>query len=103
MAAGPADNQYLEECQPWKLAKDPEKAAELDRSLWSAAEGTRIAGLLLAPYIPATSNRIMEQLGLPALQDGDWRSLGDWGAVEYDRVGQAVPLFPRIEVDDLSS
>ncbi len=57
-------NQYLEERKPWSLAKDPEKAGELDTTLWSAAEATRIAGLLLAPFIPETSDKLMDQLGL---------------------------------------
>jgi methionyl-tRNA synthetase len=92
-------NQYLEERQPWKLAKDPEQAAALDTTLWSAAEGTRLAAILLAPYIPTTSNRILEQLGLPALQNGDWVNRGQWGADQYDQVGKPEPLFPRIEIE----
>jgi methionyl-tRNA synthetase len=92
-------NQYLEERQPWKLAKDPERAAELDTTLWSAAEGTRLAGLMLAPFIPTTADRIMGQLGLPAIEHGDLKKLGQWGAVEFGAVGMPEPLFPRIEVE----
>ena len=42
-------NQYLEERQPWMLAKRPEAAETLDTVLWSAAEATRQSALLLAP------------------------------------------------------
>ncbi|CAN5730952.1 methionine--tRNA ligase [soil metagenome] len=92
-------NQYLEERQPWKLAKDPARAGDLDTTLWSAAEATRLAAVLLAPYIPTTADRIMEQLGLPPLRAGDWKTRGNWGSDQFGEVGQAVPLFPRIEVE----
>jgi methionyl-tRNA synthetase len=92
-------NQYLEERQPWRLAKNPEQQGLLDITLWSAAEGTRIAAILLAPYMPATAQRIMEQLGLPELEDGDWRKRGGWGADTFATVGSPQPLFPRIEIE----
>ncbi|HEY8447291.1 MAG TPA: methionine--tRNA ligase [Thermomicrobiales bacterium] len=91
-------NQYLEERQPWQLAKQPDAASLLDTTLWSAAEATRIAGILLAPYIPATSDRIMAQLGLEPVAPGAWVRDATWGAARYDRVHPAGPLFPRIEV-----
>jgi methionyl-tRNA synthetase len=90
-------NQYLEERQPWRAAKDPGRSEELDTTLWFAAEGTRLAGLLLAPYLPATADRVMAQLGLPALRLGDWVDCGQWGSVPFSRVGAPEPLFPRIE------
>ncbi len=91
-------NQYLEERQPWKLAKQPEAAPLLDTTLWAAAEATRIAAILLSPYIPATSDRIMAQLGLEPVAPGAWVRDAVWGAAHYDRVQPAGPLFPRIEV-----
>jgi methionyl-tRNA synthetase len=91
-------NQYLEERQPWKLAKQNEAQSTLDTTLWSAAEATRLIGLFIAPYLPETSNRILDQLGLEPVEDGDWISKGGWGDVEFGRVEPAGPLFPRIEV-----
>ncbi|CAN5552954.1 methionine--tRNA ligase [soil metagenome] len=92
-------NQYIEERQPWRLAKDPESSEILDTTLWSAAEATRLAAVLLAPYIPTTSDKILAQLGLTPLQDGDWVKRGNWGADQYFRVGKPEPLFPRIDLD----
>jgi methionyl-tRNA synthetase len=91
-------NQYLEERQPWKLAKQDDAQSTLDTTLWSAAEATRLIGLFIAPYLPETSNRIMDQLGLSPVDDGDWIRKGGWGEVEFGRVEPAGPLFPRIEV-----
>jgi methionyl-tRNA synthetase len=89
-------NQYLEERKPWMLAKDPETATQLDATLWTAAEATRLVALLLAPYIPGTSNRIMAQLGLPAVQSGAWTRDAQWGAGQFTSVQPSGTLFPRI-------
>jgi len=93
-------NQYLEARQPWKLAKLPENAGALDSTLWSAAEATRLIALFLAPFIPTTSDRIMDQLGLPPVEPGDWIAKGVWGAVELGQTRLAGPLFPRIETEE---
>jgi methionyl-tRNA synthetase len=92
-------NQYLEGRKPWMLAKDDANAELLDLTLYTAAEATRLAGLYLAPFIPGTSDRIMAQLGLPAVAGGDWQSVGTWGAAAFTKVNLAGPLFPRIEVE----
>jgi len=90
-------NQYLEERKPWSLAKQPESAGLLDTTLWSAAEATRIAAILLAPYIPTTSDRIMAQLGLGPVTGGAWTRDAVWGGATFATVAPAGPLFPRIE------
>ncbi len=94
-------NQYLEERKPWQLAKNPEQAGELDTTLWSAAEATRIAGLLLAPFIPSTSDKLMGQLGLEPVAAGDLIGKIGWGSVEL-RLGAAswstLPQMGRIAI-----
>jgi methionyl-tRNA synthetase len=90
-------NQYLEERKPWQLAKSPEKSGLLDTTLWSAAEATRIAALLLAPFIPQTSDRIYGQLGLAPIAFGDLADKTAWGSVEFGTIRPAGPLFPRWE------
>jgi methionyl-tRNA synthetase len=90
-------NQYLEERQPWKLAKQPDQSYELDTTLWSAAEATRILAILLAPYIPSTADRILDQLGLDSVAHNAWNYDAVWGAAEFGQVRPAGPLFPRIE------
>lgn len=90
-------NQYLEERKPWSLAKQSENAAMLNITLFTAAEATRIAAILLAPYIPTAADRIMAQLGLPAIADGDWAAKGGWGTATYGSIDPQGALFPRIE------
>ena len=60
-------NRYVEEQAPWQLAKDPEAADRLDVVLRSLAEGLRVVTVLLHPYMPESTERLMGALG----QDGD--------------------------------
>ncbi|MGI8902990.1 MAG: methionine--tRNA ligase [Solirubrobacteraceae bacterium] len=59
-------NRYVEERAPWQLAKDPGAAEELDRTLASLAEGIRCVSVLLAPYMPASTSRLLSAIGAPA-------------------------------------
>jgi methionyl-tRNA synthetase len=92
-------NQYLEARKPWTLSKREEDAGLLDTVLWSAAEATRIAAILLAPFIPSSSDRIMTQLGLGPVTGGAWTRDSGWGAATFSNVNPQGPLFPRIEVE----
>ncbi len=86
-------NRYVEEQAPWKLAKDADRAQELDTVLRSLAEGLRVATVLLHPYMPEATERLMGALG----QDGGF-------AIDAARFGAAAagtvtpldpPLFPK--------
>jgi methionyl-tRNA synthetase len=90
-------NQYLEQSEPWRLARDPEQQARLDTVLASAAEALRLLAVYLAPFIPTTSAKMLAQLGLPACQPGDWDKLGTWNATPLCVLGEVSILFPRFE------
>ena len=92
-------NQYLEARKPWSLAKREEDAGLLDTVLWTAAEATRISAILLAPFIPDGSDRMMSQLGLSPVTGGAWTRDADWGSVTFSDVDPQGPLFPRIEAE----
>ena len=95
-------NQYIEQNEPWKLARQADQSERLNTVLYSAAEATRLLAILLAPYIPSSANRIMEQLSLEPIQDGAWASLGRWGSCPLVSVSPGALLFPRIEADTAS-
>ena len=59
-------NRYAEERAPWQLAKDPARAAALDETLASMHEGVRALSVLLHPYMPASTVRLLDALGAPA-------------------------------------
>lgn len=86
-------NKYVEETAPFRLAKDPSKAARLDEVLYNLAESCRILAVLLWPIIPGAAEKIYSQLGLLAipnrLSDAKWG-----GLVSGHRIGQPFQLFP---------
>jgi methionyl-tRNA synthetase len=84
-------NAYVAETEPWKLAKDPERAADLDRALASAIEGVRVVAVLLAPYMPETVTKLQAALG----DDDIDYSAASFGARRLARVEKVAPLFPR--------
>jgi methionyl-tRNA synthetase len=87
-------NQYVDQTAPFKLAKDPEKAARLDEVLYNLCESCRILAVLLNPFLPTSSEKIYQQLGLPGSPDS--MALAKWGGLsEGHTVGEPAALFPR--------
>ena len=56
-------NRYVEETKPWELAKDEADPERLDEVLYNLAEGLRVTTLLLVPYLPRTSEKLLAALG----------------------------------------
>lgn len=63
-------NKYIDETEPWILAKDEAKADRLSTVLYNLVEGIVIGASLLQPYMPETAERIAKQLNT-ALRDFD--------------------------------
>ena len=89
--------QYLEQSKPWVLARQLEKAKDLDTVLFSAAEGLRLLSVYLAPFIPDASDRIRSQLGLEGVKTSAGVDETTWGSVPLSKVQPGPILFPRIE------
>jgi methionyl-tRNA synthetase len=90
-------NQYIEQNEPWKLARQPEQAERLNTVLHTAAEALRLQAILLAPYIPTSADRILARLGLEPVGKGAWVERGAWGSEPLAQVVGGPLLFPRIE------
>ena len=86
-------NRYVEEQAPWQLAKDPERAADLDRVLRTLAEGLRVVTVLLAPWIPGAAEKLLDALGAPDISLANAR----FGAGTIGAVGELGQLFPKHE------
>ena len=87
-------NAFVEQTQPFKLAKDPTQAARLDEVLYTLVESCRVLSVLLWPFIPTTAEKIYTQLQLPG-SPGVW-SQSAWGLLPAGhQIGAPAPLFPR--------
>ena len=90
-------NKYIDETMPWALAKDEEKKARLGTVLYNLLEGIRFIAVLLKPFMPDTSDKILEQIGTDV---NTLDSLAEFGATkEGAKVGVATPLFSRLDVE----
>ena len=85
-------NRYVEETRPWDLAKDPAHAADLDRVLYGLAESLRVVALLLHPYIPVSTDRLLAALGEDGRELAEPGSRG--GGAKVERI---AALFPKLE------
>lgn len=93
-----ATDKFIVEQAPWVLAKKPEARAQLDATLYTAAEVLRIAAALLAPVLPESTARIWEQLGMPEPLESVRLQELKWGQLQPgQKVGEVAPVFPRIE------
>jgi methionyl-tRNA synthetase len=88
-------NRFVEERAPWTLAKDPERADELDLVLYTLADGTRACAILLAAVLPRTAPRILTAVG--AADDLGWDHARPGALAAGSVVAASEPLFPRIE------
>lgn len=93
-------NKYIDETEPWKLAKDDNAQGQLDSALAHLAASLRLAAIMLQPVMTHAPQEIFAQLGLPTgqvmLTDAKYDDLPAGGHV----VAKGTPLFPRLDVDE---
>lgn len=63
-------NKYIDETEPWVLAKDEAKSDRLATVMYNLVEGITIGASLLEPYMPETAEKIVAQLNT-SLRDFD--------------------------------
>ena len=88
-------NRHVESSAPWELAKDAARSEELDRVLYELADGLRAVAVLLAAYVPETSDGILFALRQP--RELAWDGAAAGRAVAADGIEPAQPLFPRVD------
>ncbi len=92
-------NKYIDETQPWVLAKEEERKAELNSVMVHLAESLRIVAILLQPVMTETPGNIFSQLGL-AVEAMDLKDLrfGEFPS-GTKVVAKGTPIFPRLELE----
>ena len=98
-SAARRSNKYIDETTPWLLAKDEDKRARLGTVLYNLLESIRIIAVQLKPFMPDTSDKILEQLNTDI---SSYESIQSFGALKAGgRVGTATPLFNRIDAEKM--
>ncbi len=94
-------NKYIDETAPWVLAKSEESKPRLNAVLYNLVECIRVLSVLLRPMIPATSDEILRQLNMTDEVATLESVKGEFGLLGEVQVGQASPLFSRIDGEKL--
>lgn len=90
-------NKYIDETMPWVLAKNEETKPRLGTVLYNLVETIRIIAALLSSFMPETSEKIAAQIGA---NDLSCESTQCFGITKFgEKVGEATPLFARIDAE----
>ncbi|KRM03659.1 Methionyl-tRNA synthase [Limosilactobacillus gastricus DSM 16045] len=91
-------NKYIDETEPWVLAKDESQAAVLSDVMTNLAKSLRVIAALIQPVMPNAPREILNQLGLAETT----LTLNDLSFDDFPATAQVVakgtPIFPRLDV-----
>ncbi len=93
-------NKYIDETAPWVLAKEEENLPRLASVLYHLLEVLRISAVFLTPFMPTTSQKVLNQIGATGISR-TWESALEFGglALDVEVVKKEENLFPRIDLE----
>ena len=93
-------NKYIDETQPWVLVKE-DNTEKLKSVMFNLAEALRKIAILLIPFMPESSKKILEQLGIDE-QTATWGTLNDYDKIVAGTkvIAQGKPLFARLDKEE---
>ena len=95
-------NKYIDETEPWVLAKDEAKADRLSTVLYNLVEGIVVGASLLAPFMPETAEKIVAQLNT---RIREFEQLESFGLYESGNKVTDTPeiLFARLDMKEVAA
>ena len=93
-------NKYIDETEPWKLAKQ-EETEKLKSVMYHLIENLRKIAILVEPFMKNTSENILKQIGINDENLKTWDSLKNYDKLENIKViEKGEPIFMRLNVDE---
>jgi methionyl-tRNA synthetase len=93
-------NKYIDETEPWVLAKDPEKSDRLNTVMYNLVEGIDIGAALIRSFLPDTSDKILHEIGGELIDYDDLDKFGNYKS--GSRVTEdPVILFQRQDLGEV--
>ncbi|TLS35099.1 methionine--tRNA ligase [Pseudalkalibacillus caeni] len=93
-------NKYIDETQPWVLAKDESKNKELAAVMVHLAESLRQIAIMLQPFMTKAPLKIWKQLGIEQGERTSWDALRFKKGFGGTKVQKDNPIFPRLDVEE---
>ncbi len=93
-------NKYIDETEPWVLAKEEDKKDRLSTVLYHLIESINIGAVLIRSFMPETADKIIAQINGC---DRDFEELNQFGLYESGRSVTAQPeiLFARKDLKEV--
>ena len=93
-------NKYIDETEPWVLAKDEAKHDRLAEVLYNLVESITIGASVLYPFLPETAEKIVEQLNTTLR---DFEDCDKFGLYESGKKVTDNPqiLFARLDAKEI--
>ena len=93
-------NKYIDETEPWVLARDEARLDRLSTVLYNLVESIAIGASLLEPFMPSTAKKIAQQLNISVRSFEDCEK---FGLYESGNKVTAEPeiLFARLKVEEV--
>ncbi|MCM1324978.1 MAG: methionine--tRNA ligase, partial [Acetobacter sp.] len=89
-------NKYIEQTEPWAIAKDENKKAVLAGVMRNLLEAIRIGAELLQPFLPDCASKVLTALHVESSIFGDMENY--YALKEGDTVDPLAILFPRLDI-----
>ncbi len=87
-------NKYIDEEKPWRL-KEENNVERLETILNVLLENIKVVSMLLSPFIPQTSEKILKAIGFE--ESFGWNDLNNIDQLTGRIVNIPPPLFPRLQ------
>ena len=93
-------NKYIDETMPWALAKEEENK-KLESSIYHLIENLRKIAILIQPFMDATSENILRQIGIKDENLKTWESLFTYNKLEnIEVIEKGEPIFMRLNAEE---
>jgi len=94
-------NKYIDETEPWVLAREDDQKVRLGNVMAHLAESLRVISVMLQPFLTESPGEIRRQLGITDDSLQTWDSLMKLGEIPAGtKVVKGKPIFPRLEMED---
>src|SRR5699024_8214130 len=94
-------NKYIDETEPWVLAREDASRERLGNVMAHLAESLRIISVMLQPFLTEAPSEIYRQLGIDDATLQTWDSMDKLGQIPAGtKVRKGEPIFPRLEMEE---
>src|SRR5690625_4463392 len=94
-------NKYIDETEPWVLARDEQQKERLGNVMAHLSESLRIIAVMIQPFLTEAPNQIFKQLGITDEKLKTWESAYELGLIQAGtQIKKGNPIFPRLEVKE---